>query len=98
MSKQNAANEASTFPAHFDGRKYRNPGGPAGNGLWHMLRWATSSKRQRWPRWVEPKRRHPLPGMLPAGAVAASFIGQSTFLLQIDGVKLLTDPVYADRV
>jgi L-ascorbate metabolism protein UlaG (beta-lactamase superfamily) len=96
--KQHAVNDAPTRPAHFDGTKYRNPGGPAGNGLWHLLRWAASSKRQRWPRWVEPERRHRLPAMLPAGAVAATFIGQSTFLLQIDGLKLLTDPVYADRV
>jgi len=84
--------------AHYDGRKYRNPNGSAGNGLWHLLRWATSSKRQRWPRRIDAERRHRLPAALPAGAIAATFIGQSTFLLQIDGVTLLTDPVFADRV
>ena len=41
--KPPAPHDAPARPAHFDGRKYLNANGPAGNGLWHVLRWAASS-------------------------------------------------------
>jgi L-ascorbate metabolism protein UlaG (beta-lactamase superfamily) len=35
---------------------------------------------------------------LPKETIAATFIGHATFLLQIGGFHLLTDPVYSERV
>ena len=83
---------------HFDGRRFRNPAGRAGNGLLHFLRWVASSKRRRWPKQIadpaDPmEHAHP-----PPGTIAATFIGHSTFLVQFGGLNLLTDPVYSERV
>jgi L-ascorbate metabolism protein UlaG (beta-lactamase superfamily) len=83
---------------HFDGRRFNNPAGRAGNGFLHFIRWATTSKRARWPKRLDD--RVP-PRILTAPApdqIAATFIGHSTFLLQFAGLNMLTDPVFSRRV
>lgn len=83
---------------HYDGRRFRNPNGPAGHGLLGQLKWAALRQRRPWPKRLSNAVWGPLPAHLPPGALAATFINQSTFLLQLDGVNLLTDPVYSERV
>jgi len=85
--------------ASFDGRRYQNPEGRAGNGFAHFLRWITTSKRARWPKRLEDLVA---PGNLaepqPPDQIAATFIGHSTFLIQCAGKNVLTDPVFSERV
>lgn len=84
--------------APHDGERFQNPAGRAGNGLLRYLRWAASSKRRRWPKPIaDPSvpMEHSQP---PPGTIAATFIGHSTFLVQLGGLNLLTDPVYSERV
>jgi L-ascorbate metabolism protein UlaG (beta-lactamase superfamily) len=85
-------------PAHHHGKRFRNPAGAAGRGLGDLLRWAASREKTRWPRRVENSHPPRLPAGLPPGAIAATFINQSSFLLQMGGFNLLTDPVYSERV
>ena len=84
--------------APFDGRRFRNPAGRAGNGLLHYLRWAASSKRRGWPKRITDAAAPAEPAQPPPGTIAATFIGHSTFLVQLGGLNLLTDPVYSERV
>jgi L-ascorbate metabolism protein UlaG (beta-lactamase superfamily) len=52
---------------------------------------------ERWPRWIDdPSQPGPPAGLTPH-QIATTFIGQSTFLLQMNGVNVLTDPVWSDR-
>jgi L-ascorbate metabolism protein UlaG (beta-lactamase superfamily) len=84
--------------AHYDGRRFQNPAGRAGNGFFHFLRWMASSKRQRWPKRIADPAA-PMKDVEPlSGTIAATFIGHSTFLIQLGGLNLLTDPVYSNRV
>lgn len=83
---------------HFDGRRFRNAAGPAGRGLAHYLRWVAGSRRARWPRSLVNPVTPSISASLPAEAIAATFINHSTFLLQLGGQNLLTDPVYSERV
>jgi L-ascorbate metabolism protein UlaG (beta-lactamase superfamily) len=85
-------------PAHHHGKRFRNPSGAAGRGLKALLLWAASRQRQRWPARVENTHQPAIPGALPRGAIAATFINQSSFLLQLGSFNLLTDPVYSERV
>jgi L-ascorbate metabolism protein UlaG (beta-lactamase superfamily) len=79
---------------HFDGRRFVNPNGTAGQPLSAVPRMLLEP-RTRWPARVDQPLRRP-----PAldGAVAlATFIGHSTFLIQTTTGNLLTDPMYSQR-
>src|SRR5262249_50928045 len=83
---------------HFDGRRYFNPAAPVyGYQVWRVLGWMAKRRPERWPRWIDdPDQPGPPDGLSPH-QIAATFVGQSTFLLQINGVNVLTDPVWSDR-
>ncbi len=61
-----------------------------------VLRWRLESQRQPWPR----QRPDPSYGPLPqaeAGFAVLTFIGHSTFMIQLPGLTVLTDPVWSER-
>jgi L-ascorbate metabolism protein UlaG (beta-lactamase superfamily) len=79
---------------HFDGRRFVNPTGTAGQSLVKVQR-MLREPRTRWPTHVDvvPQRSPSLDG----AAAVVSFIGHSTFLIQTGTGSLLTDPMYSDR-
>src|SRR3954452_5459996 len=88
---------AGAMSDHFDGRRFFNPGDPERHGLPDLLRWLLTRRQQPWPRWVEdpaPNGKPPAPG---PGEVGVTFVNHSTFLLQLGGVNLLTDPIWSER-
>jgi L-ascorbate metabolism protein UlaG (beta-lactamase superfamily) len=92
------------FPVsdHCDGALFRNPAGRRqALGFSQLPRWwyqrITGKHYQPWPRSVPAPRTPVLPEGVPAGQLAATFIGHSTFLLQLPGLNLLTDPVFASH-
>jgi L-ascorbate metabolism protein UlaG (beta-lactamase superfamily) len=80
--------------APFDGTHFRNPGERAGHG--GFLRWMLHRRPARWPRWVADET-FPAPRPAAADALAATFIGHSTWLLQLGRVAVLTDPIWSMR-
>lgn len=90
------------FPVsdHCDGTRFFNPPPlprpPAFTSLpkwwWQQL---TTDDHHRWPKNLPAPRRPALPARVAPGEVALTFIGHSTFLLQFDGLTILTDPVFA---
>jgi L-ascorbate metabolism protein UlaG (beta-lactamase superfamily) len=84
--------------APFDGRRYFNVESPAyGARVWHVLRWMATRKPSRWPKWIDDPAQPGPPGAPAPHEIAATFVGQSTFLLQMGGVNVLTDPVWSER-
>jgi L-ascorbate metabolism protein UlaG (beta-lactamase superfamily) len=86
---------------HFDGTLYFNPGSPPvlgqgpKRGVWGWV-WNWMTKND----WPEFKEFSPSP--LPAARVAKgtlriTSVGHSTFLIQMDGLNILTDPIWSDR-
>ena len=77
---------------HFDGRRFVNPTGRAGQpftAVPRMLR----SRRTPWPAYIDAP-----PTLLPAlgdASAVVTFIGHSTFLIQTSTGNILTDPVYS---
>jgi L-ascorbate metabolism protein UlaG (beta-lactamase superfamily) len=82
---------------HFDGRRFFNPAHPAGRRPWEVLHWALTRKPQPWPKWVEDAEQPGPPAAASPGEIALTFINQSTFLIQMGGLNVLTDPVWSDR-
>jgi L-ascorbate metabolism protein UlaG (beta-lactamase superfamily) len=84
-------------PPRFDGRRYENPGESASRTMRELLRWQFTAVRRPWPAWVEQEHAVTLPGAVPTGTLALTFVNHSTFLLQTGAATILTDPVWSDR-
>jgi L-ascorbate metabolism protein UlaG (beta-lactamase superfamily) len=83
-----------TLPAHFDGSRFRNLV-PRRNGFGAVLRWLFSRKPGQWRVFGEAS-----PASLPpkkSDALRVTFINHSTFLIQLKGLNLLTDPIWSER-
>ena len=79
---------------HFDGSRFVNPTGMAGQPFAAVPRMLLE-RRTPWPARVdEPPRRPPA---LDGAAAIVTFIGHSTFLIQTAGATILTDPMYSER-
>ena len=80
---------------HFDGERFFNPGHPATDkGLSDILRWKLRETSARWPRSVAIRQAVPEPRVAGAQVTA---VGHVTLLIQLDGLNLLTDPVWSER-
>jgi L-ascorbate metabolism protein UlaG (beta-lactamase superfamily) len=82
---------------NFDGRRFANQAPVQPKSFRDLLRWG----RQRRPGHWRPYEEHPYgpapPGAVGKGALRVTFINHSTVLLQLDGLNLLTDPIYSMR-
>lgn len=78
----------------FDDRATR----PA-RGARDILRWRLERRRE--PRIHQPfemRVREPDPGALSAGRASLTWIGHATFVLQLGGKVIVTDPIWRERV
>ena len=84
---------------HFDGVTFFNPDGQRPRGFGDLLRWQLGGGRARWPRaWPSPFPPARPDATVAQGALRVTFVNHSTVLVQMDGVNILTDPVWSDRV
>ena len=92
------------FPVsdHCDGERFFNPAGRLqARGFFELPRWwwqrLVLREGSHWPDTVPAPPVPVLPENIPAGQLAVTFLGHSTFLLQLPGLNILTDPVFATR-
>ncbi len=82
---------------HFDGKTFKNPGNVKAKGLSDLIKWVRTREKQPW---LEDK--DVLTGAAPTARVAqgvkVTFVNHATFLIQVDGLNILTDPVWSERV
>jgi L-ascorbate metabolism protein UlaG (beta-lactamase superfamily) len=82
---------------NFDGREFINPGNVETRGFKELLSWLTNRERGEWtPRLDLPYGEKPLTQV--DSGIRITFINHSTFLIQVDGINILTDPVWSNRV
>jgi L-ascorbate metabolism protein UlaG (beta-lactamase superfamily) len=80
---------------HFDGVRFFSPGQPQDKGLMELMRWQLGGGRKDWPeRFPSPFRDRP-----PAAVdgLRVVLVGHATVLIQVAGLNILIDPVYAER-
>ncbi len=81
---------------HFDGSKFLNSGGVKAKDALDVLKWLVNRKRGAWKQNTdEHYGKHPL-GQFTDG-IRITFINHSTFLIQVDGLNILTDPIWSKR-
>jgi N-acyl-phosphatidylethanolamine-hydrolysing phospholipase D len=83
---------------HFDGKKFYNPPPYAKRSALDTFRWWLTRDRKKWPVHVENKPHPPLTGVSSPDELKVTFINHSSFLLQMQNLNILTDPVWSYRV
>ncbi len=93
---------------HFDGLTYFNPVDPQippnppgrtakSNPAWWVWNWILGND---WPQWPTAKDISPGPRpvtRVPKGEISITPVGHATFLIQMDGLNILTDPIWSER-
>jgi L-ascorbate metabolism protein UlaG (beta-lactamase superfamily) len=81
---------------HFDGRRFFSPHAPMDKTRREVRQWQRTRRPEPWPAHIEDAILPP-PGRTAHDRISVTFVGHSTFLLQIAGVCVLTDPIWSDR-
>ncbi|MCE5261951.1 MAG: MBL fold metallo-hydrolase [Deltaproteobacteria bacterium] len=100
------AEEKPSISDHYDGRLFFNPDqrpGPSAGSeqkrrsgwIW---RWIFGNDRPEWPELIDrvPPGGAP-PVRVPKGSLLITPVGHATFLIQMDRLNLLTDPIWSER-
>jgi L-ascorbate metabolism protein UlaG (beta-lactamase superfamily) len=81
---------------HFNGKQFINQGGYVAKGLKEVFTWMLNRKREPWTENTTPAY-----GTRPLewykDGIRITFVNHSTFLIQVDGVNILTDPIWSKR-
>jgi L-ascorbate metabolism protein UlaG (beta-lactamase superfamily) len=81
---------------HFDGKRFFTPGAPPVKGFREVLRWMLARHPEPWQ--LQPAERFELPPVsVTGGRILTTFINHSTVLIQVNGVNILTDPIWSER-
>ncbi len=85
---------------HFDGKKFHNSDKVRGRGLFDMMKWALSGDRGEWKELREEDLTFAVPSQTPESKdeISITFVNHTTFLIQVNGLNILTDPVWSKRV
>jgi N-acyl-phosphatidylethanolamine-hydrolysing phospholipase D len=88
----------SARPAHHHPRGFRNPHSTDDHGGWDVLRWLPGFLLKPYRKPALPQHRPDLARLhVPSGKALLTWIGHSSFLLQLDGCNLITDPHLTER-
>jgi L-ascorbate metabolism protein UlaG (beta-lactamase superfamily) len=90
---------------HFDGSLYFNPWIPQTSSgqqprrsrLPWIWRFIFGSESPEWPETQNISPGPPPAVRVPKGALSVIPVGHATFLIQLDGLNILTDPIWSDR-
>lgn len=81
--------------AHFDGTRFYNQMPIQEHGFTDLLRWAFTRQRGEWAETTDFEPASP-----PEARVRdlrVTYVTHSTVLIQVDGVNILTDPIWSER-
>jgi L-ascorbate metabolism protein UlaG (beta-lactamase superfamily) len=81
---------------HFDESHFHNlENAPHAGGS--FIKWMMNRERGAWRDWTDASYGPPPPARVDGGRIHVTFINHSTLLLQMDGLNILTDPIWSDR-
>jgi L-ascorbate metabolism protein UlaG (beta-lactamase superfamily) len=81
---------------HFNGKQFINPGNVEAKRLKDVFRWLLNRKRTEWIEYSSTEYGERPPAKITSHS-RITFINHSTFLIQVDGLNILTDPIWSER-
>jgi L-ascorbate metabolism protein UlaG (beta-lactamase superfamily) len=84
----------TALPSHFDGKRFRNLV-PRRHGFGALLRWLPSRQPGPWRKWTDSAQGERPPKS--CDGLRVTFVNHTTFLLQLHGINILTDPIWSKR-
>ena len=83
---------------HFDGQKFINPSQISAKGFKKVGSYIQTRKPDRWfDARSTPVNPDPIPAPDHPCQIQYTFVNHSTFLIQVDGINILTDPIWSYR-
>jgi hypothetical protein len=95
--------KSSLVSDHFDGNRYFNPHAPQsppsppGQAFRWLWKWVFRTNFSTWPRQTDFLPEAPPVGQASDSSLFITAVGHGTFLIQMDGVNILTDPIWSER-
>lgn len=93
-----APRHAGPVTEQFDGDQFVNPDPIEDKGFGDFLAWITSRSPGPWRSWTAAAPGPPPPERVGNGEMRVTFVNHATVLVQFDGLNVLTDPVWSNRV
>lgn len=82
---------------HYNGKKFINTNGDQGNGFKEVFKFLRTSKKGKWTKNYETYTRDTLIKNNYTDDIKLIFVNHSTFLIQLDTLNILTDPIWSKR-
>jgi len=80
---------------HFDGKQFFH--GERDYSSRDTVKWLMTANPATWPEWIEDPQHPPPPADVEIGNLRVTHINHATMLIQINGVNILTDPIWSER-
>lgn len=84
---------------HFNGTTFENPGDVPSKSFFDVMKWYTQREQGEWTKIPEEDVTFAdQPVERVVDGLVITYVNHSTFLIQTDGLNILTDPVWSERV
>ncbi len=102
------AEDKERISDHFDGKLFFNPAirslpplapgeEPRRSSSRWIWRWVLGIDQPKWPQIMDGTPGKPPTANVLKGSLVVTPVGHATFLIQLDGLNILTDPIWSDR-
>jgi L-ascorbate metabolism protein UlaG (beta-lactamase superfamily) len=82
---------------HFDGRTFSNLDPLPDKSLADLFRWQLTSDKRPWTAWIHEPAGPPPPERVNDRTIRVTWVNHATVLVQMDGVNIITDPIWSER-
>ncbi len=82
---------------HFNGRVFFNHQQQPKIALRHVAKWIATRRTGPWKKGRTNNPHDKPPPLVDDGTIRITFVNHATLLIQMDGVNLLTDPIWSKR-
>jgi L-ascorbate metabolism protein UlaG (beta-lactamase superfamily) len=83
---------------HYDGERFVNQAPTKMRSIGEFAAWAATRERGEWADWIEAPAGPAPEKRVEGGRLRVTLVGHATLLVQVDGLNILTDPVWSMRV